>query len=42
MPLADQRQKHLPSLHEFRGGVQARDDRLLLEIAYHDATADTP
>ena len=29
-------------VHEFRSGVQARDDQPLLEIAYHGATADTP
>ncbi len=28
-------------VHEFRNGVPARDDQLLLEIAYHSATADT-
>ena len=28
-------------VHEFRGGVPARDDQLLLEIAYHGATAQT-
>ncbi len=28
-------------VHEFRSGVPARDDQLLLEIAYHSATADT-
>ncbi len=29
-------------VHEFRSGVPARDDQLLLEIAYHGTTADTP
>ena len=29
-------------VHEFRGGVPARDDQLLLEIAYHGATAEIP
>ena len=28
-------------IHEFRSGVSARDDQLLLEIAYHSATTDT-
>ncbi len=28
-------------VHEFRSGVPAGDDQLLLEIAYHSATADT-
>ena len=28
-------------VHEFRSGVPARDDQLLLEIAYHGATAQT-